>query len=244
MNKVDNYVDVHSHILPEVDDGSGSMDDTVQMLKTAISQGIRCIIATPHYVAGADNASVERLQNVREQVQAEALKLDPDFKILLGNELFYSESVVDALKSGSALTLAGSRYVLVEFQVKEDYRNIYKGMGQLIRAGYAPVLAHIERYYCLNRKINLLQELTELGCYLQMNSNSLIGGIFDTEAAYNRKLFGQGFIHLIGSDCHDPRMRVPRMKTAVEALQKKCDERLIQQVFVDNPSKIIKNTYI
>lgn len=244
MNKIDYFVDVHSHILPGVDDGSRSMEETIQMLKLAISQGIRCIIATPHYAVGASNLPVEQLQQVREQVQAEAVKLEPEFRIMLGNELFYSESIVDALKSGQALTLAGSRYVLVEFQVKEDYRRLYQGIGQLLQAGYAPVLAHVERYQCLRKKYNLLEELIKLGCYLQMNSSSLIGGIFDTDAAYHRKLFGQGYIHLIGSDCHDSKIRVPKMKTAVEQLQKKYEERLIQQVLAHNPSKIFENTYI
>lgn len=244
MNKIDNYVDVHSHILPGVDDGSRSMDETVQMLKIAISQGIRCIIATPHYITGATNAPVEQLHQVREQVQAEAEKLDPELRILLGNELFYSESIVDALKSGQALTLAQSRYVLVEFSVKEDYRRIYQGISQLLQAGYAPILAHVERYQCLHRKSSLLEELVKLGCYLQMNSSSLVGGMFDKQAAFNRKLFAQGYIHLVGSDCHDSKIRVPRMKSAVQTLQKKCEDRLIQQVFAYNPSKIMENTYI
>jgi len=244
MNEIDRYFDVHSHILPGVDDGSKSMEVTIQMLKLALSQGIRCIIATPHYAVGAKNVSAEYLQKVKTQVQEEAYRLDKDFQILLGNELFYSESIVDALKSGEALTLAGSRYVLVEFSVKEAYRNIYKGMGQLVHSGYAPILAHVERYHCLERKTDFIMELIELGCYIQMNSNSLIGGIFDTEAAYNRKLFSQGLVHLVGSDCHDPIMRVPKMKAAVDTLRKKGDEELIRQIFIDNPLMIMKNIYI
>jgi protein-tyrosine phosphatase len=244
MDREGSYFDVHSHILPGIDDGSANMEETVQMLKTAIDQGIQCIIATPHYALGADNAPVKRLEEVREQVLEEARKLSKDFKLYLGNELFYSESIVEELKEGKALTLAGSRYVLVEFSVKEEYRYIYQGMGQLIRAGYAPVLAHVERYLCLKKKKDRLMELIEQGCYLQMNSSSLIGGLFDTEAAYNRKLFDLGMIHLIGSDSHDSRFRVPKMRSAVDALRKKSDQEHIRKVFQDNPVKIINNIYI
>jgi protein-tyrosine phosphatase len=220
------------------------MEETILMLETAISQGLQCIIATPHYTAGVDNAAVALLETVKEQVLSEARKLNKNFEIFLGNELYYSESIIEDLKEGKALTLAKSRYVLVEFSVKEEYRYIYQGMGKLIRAGYAPILAHIERYQCLKKKKDRMMELIEQGVYLQMNSSSLIGGIFDTEAAYNRKLFEQGLIHLVGSDSHDSRVRVPKMRSAVDALRKKCDEELIQQVFQDNPVKIINNVYI
>lgn len=244
MNREGKYYDVHSHILPGVDDGAADMEETTRMLQTAISQGIHCIIATPHYAVGADNVAARQLEEIRGQVQEEANKLDKAFTIYLGNELYYSESIIEALKEGKALTLAKSRYVLVEFSVKEEYRYLYQGLGQLLRAGYAPILAHVERYLCLSKKKDRLMELIEQGCYLQMNSSSLIGGIFDTEAAYNRKLFEQGMIHLVGSDSHDSRVRIPRMISAVEALKKKCDEELIRKVFLDNPVKIIKNVYI
>lgn len=239
-----NYIDIHAHILPGVDDGSSSMEETRQMLQQAIEQGIGTIIATPHYAAGAKNASVEQLQQIRELVQEEASKLDNNLKILLGNELYYSESIIDSLKAKEALTLAGSRYILVEFSVNESYRTIYKGLGELVCAGYAPILAHVERYLGLQRREDLMMELNELGCYIQMNSNSLLGGMFHTEANYHRKLFNQGLIHLIGSDCHDKKVRVPRMKVVVEALQKKSDPELMNQIFTRNPLKILENTYI
>lgn len=238
------YIDIHAHILPGVDDGSGSMDETIRMLGIAREQGIGSIIATPHYMVGAENTPVEQLLTVCDLVQAEATKLDKDFRILLGNELYYSESIIEALKAKEALTLAGSRYVLVEFSVREDYRTIYKGFGELVRAGYAPILAHVERYQALMKKEHLIVELIELGCYIQMNSNSLIGGIFNTEAAYHRKLLNKGLIHLIASDCHDQEFRVPKMKAVAEVMQKKCEEGLIKQILIDNPLKIIENTYI
>ena len=244
MKKMDHFVDIHAHILPGVDDGSGSMEETIRMLHIALEQNITTIIATPHFAAGEKNASVEKLQEVRDKVQAEAEKLDKDFKILLGNELFYSEAVIKSLKAKDALTLAGSRYVLVEFSVRESYESIYLGMGELLRAGYIPILAHLERYRSLNKREDLLEELIKQGGYLQMNSSSLIGRIFDSEAAYNRKLFGRGFVHFIGSDCHDGKFRIPSIKTAAGLLQKKCDEKLMDKIFMKNPLNILENTYI
>lgn len=244
MNNANGYIDIHAHILPGVDDGSGSMEETIRMLKIALEQGIGTIIATPHYIAGAKNTPTEQLQNIRDEVQSEAEKLDKNLKILLGNELYYSDSILEALKTKEALTLAGSRYVLVEFSVGEDYKTLYRGLGDLVRAGYAPVLAHVERYASLYKRDDLMNELIESGCYIQMNSSSLIGGILDFDAAYHRKLFKQGMIHFIGSDCHDQKIRIPKMRLAAEAVQKKNDEASVNKVFFENPNNILANTYI
>lgn len=244
MNKTNGYIDIHAHILPGVDDGSRSMEETIRMLQTALEQGIGTIIATPHYVPGANNLSVDQLLAVKDKVQAEADKLNKELKILLGNELYYSESVIEALKAKEALTLAGTRYVLVEFSTKEAYTSIFRGLGDLVRAGYAPILAHVERYLCLYKREDLISELIELGCYIQINSSSLIGGIFNSEAAINRKILNRGLVHFVGSDCHDEKVRVPKMHSAIKILQKKCEEEQLNKIFIENPLNVLKNKYI
>lgn len=244
MNKNNCYYDIHAHILPSVDDGSGSMEETIKMLQIASEQNIGTIIATPHYIAGSNNTPSEQLMIVRDRVQAEADKLNLELKILLGNELYYSESIIDALNSKEALTLAGSRYVLVEFSVIEAYEKVFRAMGDLIRAGYAPILAHVERYICFHKREYLIGELIKLGCYIQMNSNSVVGSIFNSKAAINRKLINLGFVHFVGSDCHDEKVRIPNMLRAVKTLQKRTDESILNEIFLENPIKILENTYI
>jgi protein-tyrosine phosphatase len=238
------YIDIHSHILPEVDDGASSIEETRQMLKLASKQGIRTIIATPHYSCGEKNQSVAQLQRAVEMVQDEAVQIDKDFKILLGNELYYNDAIISDLKSGKALTLAKSRYILVEFSEKEEYKLLYKKLRQLILAGYAPILAHMERYTCIRKKEALVRELIELGVYTQMNSSSLLGGVFGSETFYNRKLFRKGFIHFIGSDCHDVRLRPPLLEDTARKLYSKTEKQLVDMVLFDNPSRILNNKFI
>ena len=244
MDQLTGYTDVHAHILPGVDDGSRSMEQTIQMLKLALQQKITTMIATPHYLPGEKNASVDQLYTVRDEVQAQATKLHKDYKILLGNELYYSDALLEDLKSKRALTLADSRYVLVEFSVRVSYGTIYRAMGELLQAGYAPILAHVERYQCLNKREDLISEIKKLGCYLQMNSSSLTGGMFHSGASWNRKLVRIGLIHLIGSDCHDDKVRIPSMATAADMLHKKCGDTITNQIFLKNPHHILENTYI
>ena len=244
MSSQKHYIDIHSHILPGVDDGAGSMEQTVRMLRIAAGEQINTMIATPHYEAGRDNPSVEHLRNIRNQVQEEALRIRKDFRIFLGNELYYSESVVEALNSGEALTLAGSRYVLVEFNYGIDFNSMYRGINDFVYNGYIPILAHIERYDNVYREPDRIRELIKMGCYIQMNSDSLMGGFLDMEAAYNRKLLSHNLVHFVGSDSHSDRVRAPMMEAVVKHLLKKCDEGLIERVFIENPNKILENTYI
>lgn len=239
-----NYIDIHSHILPGVDDGPNSMEETIRMLDMAIKEGISTIIATPHYEPGEDNPSVEYLIKVLDQVQEEALNINEDFKLYLGNEILYSESVVSLLQTGEALTLAGSRYVLIEFSYEISFKSMYQGINNLICHGFIPVIAHIERYYHIHRRPEMLEELVSMGCYLQMNCNSIIGGFMNTEASYNRRLVNNGLVHLIGSDCHRDRARKPIMQTAVNHLLRKCNDERVRMITSINPRKILENIYI
>lgn len=238
------FVDLHTHILPGVDDGSRNMEETVRMLRMAYDEQIRTIIATPHYAIGAKNASPDHLQLICDEVQREAAKIDPHMKILLGNEIYYSESVLESIQSGTALTLAGSRYVLIEFSPKETFKNIFRGLGGLVSAGYLPIVAHIERYHCLEKNEDSMIQLINLGCYLQMNCNSLMGGVLDSEAMYHRKLVQQGLIHFLGSDCHDDKARIPCMMRAKIRLQKRCDIEVLDKLFYEHPTKVLENMYI
>jgi protein-tyrosine phosphatase len=243
MRIAHNLIDVHSHILPGVDDGPSNMEETILMLSGAAKQGIRTIITTPHYAVGANNKSVDELVYIRNKVQEEAFQINSELKIYSGNELYYSESILEELKSGRALTLADSRYVLVEFSVRESYKRIYHGLQEFVLAGYIPILAHVERYQCLMRKEFLIKDLIEAGAYIQMNSSSLVGGIFHSEAAYYRKLVAGGYIHLIGTDCHDAKIRIPQMEDAIKAM-KKCEEGFLHKLLIENPGKILENKYI
>lgn len=240
MNNFEGYFDIHTHLLPGVDDGSCSMEETMIMIRIALSQGIQTIIATPHYAVGRKNVSVEELERIRGLVEVEAKKQNDNIRILLGNEIFYSDSIIEALNKKQALTLAGSKYVLVEFSYEESYRVIYRALAKLIRSGYIPILAHVERYYYLHKSKEAISELIKMGCYMQMNCNSLIGGIFNKRASYHRKIIDQGMIHFLASDCHDFKNRIPNMEKAVQVLLKKCDADIIDQILYENPRGILE----
>lgn len=228
-------IDVHAHVLPGLDDGARQMEESVQMLRKLASMGFAGVIATPHYsrrreLYGMEQLILELQQRVREYL--------PDFFIYPGQETYYHDELTDRLRQGKAFTMAGSRYVLVEFDPNVSYSMMYQGIRKLSGAGYDPILAHIERYGCL-RKENHLQELVSAKCLLQMNYESLQGKWFDREVRWCRKQVEAGTIDLLGSDMHRMDYRPPEFGEALKWLEQHISPEYLDQLTRRNPLRII-----
>ena len=239
------YYDIHTHILPEVDDGSESLEESVEMLHIAYEQGVRHMVATPHFAADESNAPVEELKEKLELLRRQAERMDEHFTLELGNELLDGPGAIEALKEGRALTLAGTHYILVEFVPMEKYHKIRQSLHTYIMGGYIPVVAHMERYEALYKHQEYMEELIKMGCYFQMNTQSLQGGIFNRKASYHRHLVEDGYIHFLGSDCHGSQYRKPFMKDALRYFGKDAlDEPFLENVLCRNPKAMLENRYI
>lgn len=238
------WIDIHNHILPAVDDGSVSMKQTKNMLKIAYEEGIHYIIATPHYGAGCRNTDISELTDKLDLVRQEAKQIDEDFRIDLGNEIYYSEDILEDLRKKKALTLAGTRYVLVEFSSDEAYKDIKTGLRRLLIHGYLPVLAHAEKYECLYRSYKEISDLIWLGAYMQMNISSITDGYASRRAVHCRKLLDYGLIHILGTDAHSDYIRAPRMLEGLAFIRKKYGDFMIDQLLVENTLKLLHNERI
>ena len=242
---MENYFDIHTHILPGVDDGAKDVNESGEMLQTAYEEGIRYIIATPHYAYGDQNPSVDLLKEKLSEVRKIAGQLGLDMEIWLGNELLHRPGTLDALASGEALTLADTKYILVEFLPTDEYETIYDAIHQYTMAGYLPIIAHVERYASLFKEYSKMTSLIEMGAYLQMNTESLAGGFFNRKAAYHRMLIAEGYIHFLGSDCHNMAGRKPQMKSAVSVLGNSfLATETARCILQKNPKKLFEGKYI
>lgn len=237
--------DVHTHILPGVDDGSRNMQETRRMLQMQRQQGVLHVIATPHFAVGDRQKSPDQLRDILEQVKETAKRIDPEMTLDLGNELLNGPGVTRALQQGEALTLAGTRYILVEFLPTDRYSVIYQALRDYIMEGYIPVVAHMERYETLMSDRKKIEELIMLGAYFQMNAESLIGRRFSRRPAVCRRLVEEGLIHFIGSDCHRSDQRTPVMEDALSYLSK--DYRQsgdFRKLVLDNPQKLLADQFL
>lgn len=228
-------IDVHAHILPGADDGAESLEESRRMLEIAYRQGIRQIIATPHYRRGQDT---ERLRALAGELQREAWNVDPCCRIYLGQELMDSEDLIEDLKTGRALTMGGSRYVLIEFHTNASFSHIYQRLRQLEAAGYLPVVAHVERYGCL-RAEGRVRELIETGSCIQMNYSSLEGSVFNKEVRWCRRQVMEGNVHLLGTDMHHAERRSPDIEKALGWLKGHCPRGRLHRMLKKNPEYIL-----
>ena len=140
------YIDIHCHVLPGVDDGSSNMDETVEMLKIAASQGISDMIVTPHYKQGRVGTPKEVIDRMITEVEKYAALSGISIKLHPGTEIFYNSSLEEKLESGWLATMNGTEHVLVEFSPSDNFQYIRNAIDDLMGLGYRPILAHVERY--------------------------------------------------------------------------------------------------
>jgi protein-tyrosine phosphatase len=234
-------IDVHAHILPCVDDGARSFEESLKLIDSARKQGITTIIATPHYSRRQDNT--RQLMDMAEQLN-HRVRIDyPDFFLCLGQETYYHEELPERLQQGKALTLAGSRYVLVEFDPGTSWQTMQRGIRQLGFAGYIPVLAHMERYACL-REGDRVDELLSLGCKMQMNYDSLEGHWYQSEPRWCRRQIKEGKIHLLGTDMHRMDFRPPKIEPAIRWMEKHISPSDIERLTRGNAVRILNHELI
>lgn len=231
-------IDVHSHVLPGVDDGARNMDESICMLKALAEQGFTGVIATPHGLY-REKEKAELLPLLAKEVQKKIREYYPGFFVHLGQELWYRQELPEQLRQGIAYSMAGTSYVLVEFVPGVQYSVMFQGIRKLTGAGYIPILAHVERYACLVGE-ERIQELTSCGCVIQMNYDSLRGYWYQAETRRCRKLVEEGRIHLLGTDMHRMDFRPPRTQEAVRWLKGHISPKYLEQLTLDNPIRIIQ----
>lgn len=238
------YIDIHSHILPGVDDGAKDMETAMEMVDMAYRHGVRTMIATPHYYPGHIRYPAEHLMEVYRTTAAVIQEKYSDFTLLLGNEIYYRDEVVDKLKNRRIYTLADTHYILLEFSPSVEYDYICKAVYKCLENGYYPILAHMERYEPLWKNEKRVRELIRMGVYMQINAENFQGGFFSAERRYCLKLLQSGLVHFIGSDCHNTQSRSPNLRHAADYLEDRLEPELFHKLTLDNPAKLLDNKYI
>lgn len=240
---MERLIDIHCHILPAVDNGSVSMEQTKRMLQIAYEEGITYIIATPHYGAGCVNAGSPALEDKLEQVRRAAKEIDTEFQIELGNELYYSQDIPEHLRKGKARTLANTRYCLVKFPEDEEYAAMKAGLHSLLVQGYYPVLSHMEDYRCLYENYEDMAGLNNLGVYMQMNIKSLTGNSIDSRVRFARRLMSCGMVHFIGTGSRSDDIESLHVKKGLKFISRVYGEE-VRKTLLENPNKLLLNRKI
>jgi len=165
-------VDIHCHILPGVDDGAPDMETSRAMIRDAYEQGVRYIIATPHYRPEMFEPSMKKVIRVYHELRDYAEEVGIGLR--LGCEYYRNEQMIRHLDKKLRPTMLGSRYVLTEFSTNDSFVTVRNYIYELITKGYRPIVAHVERYFCCQEP-ERIQKLKKLGAQIQINADSVLG---------------------------------------------------------------------
>lgn len=238
------YYDIHTHILPHVDDGSRSTDMSRDMLRIAHENGIRHVVLTPHYMIGRFEREGGELQEEYQLFLAKVQEEFPDMKFYLGREIFFGEDIADLLEEKKINTMNDTDYVLVEFHPSATAEYIAQSLYKVENAGYTPILAHIERYPDLLKNGKVIERIVESGAYVQVNASSVAGKLGMGIKRQIIRLMKKGLVHFVATDAHSNGSRAPYLEECVRYIEKKLGEDMVYRLLVRNPRKMLENEYL
>lgn len=237
-------IDFHTHILPNIDDGSRSIDETFNLIKEAKEVGFDGIILTSHYIENFYETDVpERdvwVKAISENLGAKGIDTD----LYLANEIYISENMMGLLEQQKASTINNSCYVLFELPLNEEPLNLYDVIYSLQENKLIPILAHPERYSFIQKEPELIYDLIEKGCLMQANYGSIIGQ-YGVKAEYIvKKFLENNMIHFLGSDVHRQNSIYPKIPFALEKIKEIVGEEKLEELTTINPKLVLANKKI
>ncbi|AOS70356.1 tyrosine protein phosphatase [Streptococcus sp. 27098_8_75] len=242
-------IDIHSHIVFDVDDGPKTIEDSRALLEESYRQGVRTIISTSHRRKGMFETPEAKIEENFKQVQELAKEIADDLTILYGAEIYYTSDILDKLEQGKIPRLADSQYALIEFSMITPYKEIHTALSNVLRLGVTPVVAHIERYHCLENDEKKVRDLINMGCYTQINSSSVLKPkLFGDTYKFMKKraqfFLEKDLVHFVASDMHNLDPRPPYMQEAYQIISKKYGESHAEQLFRKNQELLLRSEYI
>ena len=222
-------IDFHNHVLPKVDDGSKSMEMTLDMLKTACSQGITRVVNTVHLQhpkMEGKNTNYDYISNIRDNVLENAKKEGIEIKIDIASEVYYDSNLCDIINDPIATF---NDYMLIEFNPTITPINFLDTFFNLRMKGITPILAHPERYRFIQNNIQELNKIRSLDVLFQIDAGSLIGHFGDRVASTAFSMLREGYCDFIGSDAHNNRNRNFCIKEAYDLLSR-LDDNIVNNL--------------
>ena len=239
-------IEMHCHLLWNIDDGVKSIEESIQTIKNLVNIGYKKVIITPHYINGTSynvnnmdkyKLFLELLKKVKEE--------NIDIELYLGNEIFIDEYILDDLKNGKCCTMNSTRYVLVEISRNDIINNLDNILFKLINRGIIPIMAHPERYLTVKRDKSILNDWINSGVLLQVNFESISGKYGHDSKKLFEYILKNDLASFIGGDIHGPEsMFFKDYEKNKKKIIKIVGEDKFNELINVNPLKLINNEKI
>lgn len=237
-------IDIHSHILPNIDDGARNIKETIQLMKEAEKVGFKAIISTSHYKEGYYETATPERELWMNLIYQKLKEEDINLQLYLGNEIHLSENIISLLEEGKASTINDTSYVLFEMSLNEEPLNLYNIVYEMLQCKLTPILAHPERYTFAQEDPELIYDLIKQGVLMQCNYASIIGYYGKKAQLLIEKMLENKMVHFLGSDVHRTNTIYPKIPEILTQLTKLIGEEEIEKLTTTNPKLALQNKRI
>lgn len=237
-------IDFHTHILPNIDDGSRGMEETIHLIKEAKQAGFEAIVATSHYMEGYYETDVSGREIWINAIYQKLQEEEIDIQLYLGNEIYFSENMISLLEGEKASTINDTSYVLFEMPLNIEPLNLYHVVYEMMQYKLVPILAHPERYTFVQQDPELIYDLIERGVLMQANYASILGYYGSKAQVIVRKFLENNMIHFFGTDVHRANTIYPKMPQILEKLTQIIGKQKLEELSNTNPRLVLQNKRI
>jgi protein-tyrosine phosphatase len=235
-------IDIHCHILPQIDDGPGDTETSMRMAEIAVSDGITHMVATPHFTYNEKPTTVDISRGVNslgDEFDGAGLPL----RLLSGADVRLTYELLGGMERRDIPTINGSRYFLLELPAILP-PNLGRVFSTADSNGYVPIITHPERNYTLLSSPGKLETLRRSGVLFQLTAMSVTGEFGEEIKQLSHLLIRRGYADFIATDAHDPLVRVPVLSRACKAISRLLDRKRTDRILVENPADVLADREI
>ena len=232
-------IDLHSHILPGIDDGATSLEVSLEMARIAVADGVHTMACTPHIYPGLYMNDARGIARAREQLQAMLDLHRIALTLVDGADVHLVPGLLEGLRAGVVPTLHGSRYVLLEPSHHVRPPRLEDSVFELVAAGYTPVITHPERLAWIEDHHDVFTRLVRQGAWMQVTGGALTGQFGKRARYWGERLLGEGLVHLLASDAHTTGRRSPGLSKARAAAEHLVGAEEARRLVLDRPQAIL-----
>ncbi len=234
-------IDLHSHILPGLDDGADTLATSLKMARAYVGQDIQCVACTPHILPGLYHNTGPKIRAETARLQAHFDEEGVPLRLVPGADNHIAPDFVNLLRSGDLLALSDSRYVLVEPPHHVAPVQLEALFFEILTAEYVPVLTHPERLSWIESHYTRIQGLAERGVWMQITSGSLLGRFGRRAKYWAERLLSENLVHILATDAHDVSRRPPDLLEGRMAVEKRAGAQKAEDLTVIHPMIVLSN---
>lgn len=234
------FLDVHTHVLPGVDDGARNMEESLEMLRNAAASHVAAVVATPHcnVPPGWLNYNSADFRGRFLRLREKAKEAGIPVQIIAGAEVRVTEDLPILIREGQVLTINGGNYILVEFMTWAGLEYCNEHLSEILSRGLIPLVAHPERYSAVQKRPSAVGTWLDMGCHVQLTSGSLLGKFGGDARRCSEYLLRNDLVACVASDAHSPTWRTNYLMDAYDHLCVNYSKAYAQAVMWETPLRI------